>query len=60
MDTIKNNFSMLYDDSGEYSIEIDPREVKDDTILNLRKLGFNRMSIGVQFRWLPYLFQNWW
>jgi oxygen-independent coproporphyrinogen-3 oxidase len=36
------------DDTGEYSIEIDPREVKKDTIALLRTLGFNRMSLGVQ------------
>jgi len=45
---IKKNFTLLDDDSGEYSIEIDPREVKVETILLLRNLGFNRMSIGVQ------------
>ena len=45
---IKKNFKLLDDDSGEYSIEIDPREVKSETILLLRNLGFNRMSIGVQ------------
>ncbi len=41
-------FNLRDDDSGEYSIEIDPREVKVDTIALLRKLGFNRMSLGVQ------------
>jgi oxygen-independent coproporphyrinogen III oxidase len=39
---------LLDDDSGEYSIEIDPREAKGDTIKLLRELGFNRMSLGVQ------------
>ncbi|MCG8378191.1 MAG: oxygen-independent coproporphyrinogen III oxidase [Proteobacteria bacterium] len=48
MEVIRNNFNMLDDDSGEYSIEIDPREIKAETISLLRKLGFNRMSIGVQ------------
>jgi oxygen-independent coproporphyrinogen-3 oxidase len=33
---------------GEYSIEIDPRKVGDDTIALLRALGFNRLSLGVQ------------
>ena len=33
---------------GEYSIEIDPRKVSDDTIALLGELGFNRISIGVQ------------
>jgi len=42
------HFTLRTDDSGEYSIEIDPREVKTDTIAVLRELGFNRMSLGVQ------------
>lgn len=42
------HFPMRTDDSGEYSIEIDPREVKDDTLALLRELGFNRLSLGVQ------------
>ncbi len=41
-------FTLRDDDTGEYSIEIDPREVKVDTIALLRELGFNRMSLGVQ------------
>ncbi|MES2355858.1 MAG: oxygen-independent coproporphyrinogen III oxidase [Pseudomonadota bacterium] len=32
----------------EYAIEVDPRTVDDDKIESLGKLGFNRMSIGVQ------------
>ena len=42
------HFNLRNDDSGEYSIEIDPREVQTDTIALLRELGFNRMSLGVQ------------
>jgi len=42
------HFNLRTDDTGEYSIEIDPREVKTDTIALLRELGFNRMSLGVQ------------
>ena len=42
------HFNLRDDDTGEYSIEIDPREVKVDTIALLRELGFNRMSLGVQ------------
>ncbi|MCU7881096.1 MAG: oxygen-independent coproporphyrinogen III oxidase [Candidatus Thiodiazotropha sp. (ex Lucinoma aequizonata)] len=45
---IHKMFTLLDDDSGEYSIEIDPREAKGDTIKLLRELGFNRMSLGVQ------------
>ncbi len=42
------HFQLLDEDRGEYSIEIDPREVHDDTIAALRELGFNRLSLGVQ------------
>jgi oxygen-independent coproporphyrinogen-3 oxidase len=48
MGGIKNNFQLFEDDSGEYSIEIDPRETESDTVALLRELGFNRMSLGVQ------------
>lgn len=44
----RKHFTLLDDDSGEYSIEIDPREAQGDTIKLLRELGFNRMSLGVQ------------
>jgi oxygen-independent coproporphyrinogen-3 oxidase len=42
------HFQLLGDDSGEYSIEVDPRETDDHTIALLRELGFNRLSLGVQ------------
>lgn len=42
------HFRLLDDDTGEYSIEIDPREVDDGTIALLREIGFNRMSLGLQ------------
>ncbi len=42
------HFHLLNDDSGEYSIEVDPRETDDDTLALLRELGFNRLSLGVQ------------
>ncbi len=48
MDTTRQHFTLRNDDSGDYSIEIDPREVEDETISILRDIGFNRMSIGVQ------------
>jgi oxygen-independent coproporphyrinogen-3 oxidase len=35
-------------DEGEYSIEIDPRTLRADTLALLRELGFNRLSFGVQ------------
>jgi oxygen-independent coproporphyrinogen III oxidase len=37
-----------WETAASISIEIDPREVHDDTIAALRALGFNRMSLGVQ------------
>lgn len=42
------HFALKSDDSGEYSIEIDPREADAATVAVLRELGFNRMSLGVQ------------
>ncbi len=42
------HFSLADDDSGEYSIEIDPREATAETIKMLRQIGFNRLSMGVQ------------
>ena len=44
----RKHFTLLDDDSGEYSIELDPREVSAGTIGLLRTLGFNRISLGVQ------------
>jgi len=41
-------FTLRPDDEGEYSIEIDPREAPPATIAQLRELGFNRLSLGVQ------------
>ena len=43
---IRQYFNLLPD--GEYSIEIDPRKVNRATVFHLAKLGFNRMSIGIQ------------
>ena len=41
-------FRLRDDDQGEYSIEVDPREADPGTIELLRKIGFNRLSLGVQ------------
>lgn len=46
MTATRKHFKMVED--GEYSIEIDPRKVSDETIALLAELGFNRISIGVQ------------
>ena len=48
MDCIARHFPLLSDDSGEYSIEIDPRSVDADKLQVLRESGFNRISLGVQ------------
>jgi len=48
MQQTRKYFTLLDDDSGEYSIELDPREVTTASINLLRKLGFNRISLGVQ------------
>jgi oxygen-independent coproporphyrinogen-3 oxidase len=42
------HFTLRNDDSGEYSIEVDPREASAATIGLLREIGFNRLSLGVQ------------
>ena len=48
MEQTKKHFNLLDDDSGEYSIELDPREVSPETMQVLRNIGFNRISLGVQ------------
>ena len=48
MQQTRRHFTLLDDDSGEYSIELDPREVNAGSISLLRQLGFNRISLGVQ------------
>jgi oxygen-independent coproporphyrinogen-3 oxidase len=46
MRAIGEHFELV--ENGEYSIEIDPRKVSDETIELLGALGLNRISIGVQ------------
>jgi oxygen-independent coproporphyrinogen-3 oxidase len=46
MDIIRAEFRL--DPSGEYAIEVDPRKVGADKIALLARLGFNRLSLGVQ------------
>ncbi len=48
MDQTRRHFTLVHDSEGEYSIEIDPREANASTVALLRRLGFNRMSLGVQ------------
>jgi oxygen-independent coproporphyrinogen-3 oxidase len=44
----RRHFTLADDEVGEFSIEIDPREARGETIALLREIGFNRMSLGVQ------------
>ncbi|XLM20180.1 radical SAM protein, partial [Chromobacterium piscinae] len=46
MGMLGTHFEFMSD--GEYSIEIDPRKVKRETMLKLADYGFNRISVGVQ------------
>lgn len=48
MDRTRRHFRLAEDEVGEYAIEIDPREADAQTVALLRRLGFNRMSLGVQ------------
>ena len=48
MSRTKSLFNVLDNDEGQYSIEIDPREVSSTTLRTLRDIGFNRLSLGLQ------------
>ena len=43
---IRRNFTLV--PGGEYSIEVDPRTVTGQRLQTLARLGFNRLSFGVQ------------
>ena len=48
MEKTGQHFTLMDNDQGEYSIEIDPREIDPEGVHFLRELGFNRMSLGIQ------------
>ena len=48
MAVTRQHFNLADDTTGEYSIEVDPREADPETIAVLREIGFNRLSLGVQ------------
>ena len=48
MTTLRRHFNIYDDGRGDYSIEIDPRELQAQTLSTLREIGFNRISLGVQ------------
>jgi oxygen-independent coproporphyrinogen-3 oxidase len=43
---IRRHFTLV--PGGEYSIEVDPRTVTEQRLEHLHRLGFNRLSFGVQ------------
>lgn len=48
MDSLHQAFDMDDSDAHEFSIEVDPRTISPERIHQLRALGFNRLSFGVQ------------
>ena len=46
MKRLRESFRLV--PGGEYSIEVDPRTVTPERLAHLAKLGFNRLSFGVQ------------
>lgn len=46
MAMLRRNFNLV--PGGEYSIEVDPRTVTAERLSHLARLGFNRLSFGVQ------------
>ena len=48
MEVIAQNFHLGLPSGLELSIEIDPRSVTPESLLDLLDMGFNRLSIGVQ------------
>jgi oxygen-independent coproporphyrinogen-3 oxidase len=48
MDHLRKAFNFDDSDLREFSIEVDPRTVDTDGIRHLAKLGFNRLSLGIQ------------
>jgi oxygen-independent coproporphyrinogen-3 oxidase len=48
MDHLRASFTFDESDAHEFSIEVDPRTVDAERIRELRELGFNRLSLGIQ------------
>ena len=48
VDCLHHHFEIAPSSEGEYSIEVDPRAVNDDSMQRLAELGLNRLSLGVQ------------
>ena len=48
MEFLRSQFRFSTAADADFSIEIDPRELRPNTLSLLRQLGFNRISFGVQ------------
>jgi len=48
MDHLRASFTFDESEAHEFSIEVDPRTVDAERIRELRALGFNRLSLGIQ------------
>jgi oxygen-independent coproporphyrinogen-3 oxidase len=48
IELLRQHFNLAKDDEFECSIEVDPRTVTPEAIVELRGLGFNRLSLGIQ------------
>lgn len=48
MDTLHSAFNLDISEQRQFSLEIDPRTITPEQIQQLRDLGFNRVSFGVQ------------
>jgi oxygen-independent coproporphyrinogen III oxidase len=48
MSHLDRHFPFASPEAREFSIEIDPRTVTREAVRELRNLGFNRMSLGIQ------------
>lgn len=48
MQALDRGFGLSRSEQREYSIEVDPRALLQDSVAGLAALGFNRISIGVQ------------
>ena len=48
MDHLRDSFTFDESEEHEFSIEVDPRTVDAERIRELRALGFNRLSLGIQ------------
>ena len=46
MAMLRRHFTLV--PGGEYSVEVDPRTVTEERLITLARLGFNRLSFGVQ------------